>query len=90
MSSASRDAIPALKTGELRLGNVIANGGFATVFRAVYRGTTVAIKAVPRAQDTQHAIFCIKAFVHECNILSSLSTECVPRRRARAARSPAA
>lgn len=89
MTSERRDDLPPLKASELRVGSVLANGGFATVFKGSYRGSPVAIKAVPRAQDTQHATFSIRCFVHESKILSSLSTECAPRPKASIRSAPA-
>jgi hypothetical protein len=77
MKSGRNVSIPLVDISLLRLEGVIANGGFSTVLKATYQAEKVAVKAVPRTQDTQDAAFSVKAFAHECSVMLRLNHRCV-------------
>lgn len=68
--------LPCLDAADLKLTALIANGGFSSVFRALYRGRAVAVKAVVKNSTTPEGIFSIQSFVHECRILSAIKHRC--------------
>jgi hypothetical protein len=71
--------LPYIKPGDLKLVSIIANGGFASVFKARHDGADVAIKAVTRDTTTADAEFALKSFIHECKVMSSLHHRCARR-----------
>jgi hypothetical protein len=68
--------LPYIKPEELTLVSIIANGGFASVFKARHDGADVAIKAVTRDTTSADAEFALKSFIHECKLMSSIQHRC--------------
>jgi hypothetical protein len=70
-----------LQQSKLCIKSMIAQGGFATCYRATYEGEAVAVKVIPRHADAsdQHSRYCRQAFFHECLLVAGLKHEYAPR-----------
>ena len=67
--SQSQSGVPHLKGHEIVLANVVAEGGFATVYRARWQGASVAVKVLKRDVE-------VEAF-NEAHLLSQLRHPCI-------------
>lgn len=63
---------PVAKACEVDVLARIATGGFATVYRARYRGDHVAIKVVPDDPSGSDDGFCRRVLVHEASVIAGL------------------
>jgi tRNA A-37 threonylcarbamoyl transferase component Bud32 len=69
VDSQSQSGVPHLNGHEIVLANVVAEGGFATVYRARWQGASVAVKVLKRDVE-------VKAF-NEAHLLSQLRHPCI-------------